>query len=310
MTHVIEQLAYLGFGVSDFAAWERFATGVLGLEVARRLPDGGFTLRMDDRAERFFVTEGPDDLAFIGWQVADEAALAECAARLEKAGVRVEGGTDEEKALRAVRGLIKFRDPGGIPVEIGYGHARADAPFASKVVKSRFVAGDLGLGHLVISTRNRDESRDFYIDVLGFKLSDHIVCDLGGYHVDIAFLHVNGRHHSLAMGGPMPKRVHHFMLEVEHMDDVGLALDRAQDAGVIIEQGLGRHPNDKMFSFYAQTPSGFQFEYGWGGRIVDDAVWKPTTYDCISEWGHRRPPRKRPTASPEGDAPPRPKPAA
>lgn len=294
MTNGIKQLAYLGFGVSDLEAWERFATRVLGLEVARRADDGSFTLRMDGRCERFFVQPGEDDLQFLGWEVDDEAALTDIAARLEKAGVRVEGGTDAEKAARRVQGLLKFTDPGGILVEVCHGHARADAPFRSSVVKSGFVADDLGLGHLVISTRNRDESRDFYIDVLGFRLSDHIVCDLGGFHVDIAFLHVNGRHHSLAMGGPMPKKIHHFMLEVAHLDDVGLALDRAMDAGVIIEQGLGRHPNDKMFSFYAQTPSGFQFEYGWGGRIVDDEVWKPTTYDCISEWGHRRPPRPRP----------------
>jgi hypothetical protein len=44
-----------------------------------------------------------------------------------------------------------------------------------------------------------------------------------------------------------------------------------------------------MFSFYAKTPSGFQFELGWGGREVDDATWEPTTYDRISEWGHHPP---------------------
>jgi hypothetical protein len=54
-------------------------------------------------------------------------------------------------------------------------------------------------------------------------------------------------------------------------------------------QTLGRHPNDRMFSFYARTPSGFQFELGWGGRQVDDATWTPTTYDHISEWGHHPP---------------------
>jgi hypothetical protein len=78
------------------------------------------------------------------------------------------------------------------------------------------------------------------------------------------------------------------------MDDVGMAYDRAQEAGVQIEQSLGRHPNERMFSFYAQTPSGFQFEYGWGGREVDDATWTPTTNDRISEWGHRRMPRLKP----------------
>ena len=48
------------------------------------------------------------------------------------------------------------------------------------------------------------------------------------------------------------------------MDDVGLAFDRALRGGVRITQTLGRHPNDRMFSFYAKTPSGFHFELGWG----------------------------------------------
>ena len=80
------------------------------------------------------------------------------------------------------------------------------------------------------------------------------------------------------------------------MDQVGRCYDRAKDHGVRIEQSLGRHPNDKMFSFYARTPSGFQFEFGWGGQLVDDATWEPTTYDRISDWGHRRPPRRERSA--------------
>ena len=68
-------------------------------------------------------------------------------------------------------------------------------------------------------------------------------------------------------------------------------------------QTLGRHPNDGMCSFYAKTPSGFQFELGWGGREVDDATWAPTTYDHISEWGHHPPsslaPAERPRATEE-----------
>jgi Glyoxalase/Bleomycin resistance protein/Dioxygenase superfamily len=83
---------------------------------------------------------------------------------------------------------------------------------------------------------------------------------------------------------------------------VGLAFDRALRGGVRIAQTLGRHPNDRMFSFYAKTPSGFQFECGWGGRIVDDATWEPTTYDRISEWGHHPPvmfaPKPRATEKP------------
>src|SRR5262249_14267347 len=103
------------------------------------------------------------------------------------------------------------------------------------------------------------------------------------------FLHTNRRHHSVAFGERQGKDVHHFMLEVGSMDDVGLAFDRALRAGVRIMHTLGRHPNDGMFSFYARTPSGFQIEVGWGGREVDDATWKPAVYDHVSVWGHHPP---------------------
>ena len=74
------------------------------------------------------------------------------------------------------------------------------------------------------------------------------------------------------------------------MDEVGLAFDRAVKAGVPIMQTIGRHPNDRMLSFYAKTPSGFQFEFGWGGREVDDATWQEgSVYDRISDWGHHPP---------------------
>lgn len=297
---LVNQLGYLGFEVSDLHAWETFMTKVLGLSMVAKADDGSMRFRMDDHAYRFVVTPGDrDDLAVVGWEVDDAAKLAECKARLSDAGIDVVDGTDEELADRDVQGLIKFRDPGRIPVEIFYGPNMPEQAFKSERVGSHFVADELGLGHLVISTRNRDESRDFYINVLDFKLSDHIQCVLGGgYEVDIAFLHTNPRHHSLAMGGPMPKRMHHFMLQVASIDDVGMCYDRARDAGVKIEQELGRHPNDRMFSFYAQTPSGTQFEFGYGGRIIDDETWEPTIYDQISEWGHRRPPRKRPKPIP------------
>jgi hypothetical protein len=109
----------------------------------------------------------------------------------------------------------------------------------------------------------------------------------------------------VAIGAAQPKRIHHFMLEVASMDDVGLAFDRALRARVPIVMTLGRHPNDRMFSFYGKTPSGFEFECGWGARQVDDATWQPTTYDHISEWGHHPPQKFAPRSRP---APMEPKP--
>jgi biphenyl-2,3-diol 1,2-dioxygenase len=120
-------------------------------------------------------------------------------------------------------------------------------------------------------------------------MSDYVITEVYGFKVNIAFLHANRRHHSVAFGDRQDKRIHHFMLQAKCIDDVGFAYDRALKSGVRIVNTLGRHPNDEMFSFYAKTPSGFQFEYGWGAREIEDATWQVVTYDRISEWGHHPP---------------------
>jgi extradiol dioxygenase len=45
-----------------------------------------------------------------------------------------------------------------------------------------------------------------------------------------------------------------------------------------------------MTSFYVRTPSGFEIEYGTGGRrIDDDDAWTVDAYDAGSLWGHKQP---------------------
>ncbi len=80
------------------------------------------------------------------------------------------------------------------------------------------------------------------------------------------------------------------MLEVDHLDDVGLAYDRANAAGLPITMTLGKHPNDEMTSFYVRSPSGFEIEFGTGGRLMDMKEHAPAgRYDAMSVWGHKPP---------------------
>ena len=46
------------------------------------------------------------------------------------------------------------------------------------------------------------------------------------------------------------------MVETVSQDNVGAAFDRAWSAGLPIANALGKHDNDKMFSFYVVTPAG------------------------------------------------------
>nr|UII03349.1 Biphenyl-2,3-diol 1,2-dioxygenase [Paraburkholderia sp.] len=285
----IKSLGYLGFGVRDVEAWRSYLTRKLGLMEGRD-ESGGIVFRVDSRAWRIAVHEGvEDDLAYTGYEVANELALADMVQRLRSEGVDVIAGDVDLAKQRGVLGLVSFNDPFGLRIEVYYGGSEVfEQPFVSGSGVSGFVTGDQGLGHCVLSVPDASRALDFYTKVMGFKLSDVIDMKIGPERtVPVHFMHCNGRHHTLAVAAlPLPKRLHHFMLEVKALDDVGHAFDRL-DADDLITMTLGRHTNDHMVSFYASTPSGIEVEYGWGARVVDDTSWVVARHDRISIWGHK-----------------------
>lgn len=286
----ISRLGYLGFEVSDLPAWERFAVDILGLVVSERRADGSLALRIDEQAQRVVLHPGPlDDLIYAGFEVENEASLQGLSDSLSKAGFATTKAGEDIAHARRVAHLYQVADPNGVPLELFCRPDRSADPFRSALVPSGFVTGKEGLGHFVFGTMDPQATERFYCELLGMRLSDRIEAELApGFSLRITFLHANPRHHTVAFAAaPMPKRIHHFMLEAGAMEDVGHAYDRALDAGVPIANTLGVHPNDHMFSFYARTPSGFEVEFGWGGRKVDDATWKVGQYDRMSVWGHR-----------------------
>ena len=104
------------------------------------------------------------------------------------------------------------------------------------------------------------------------------------------FYHCNERHHTLALAlvpFELPQRLHHIMFETNVRDDVGAAFDRVWATDLAIPNGLGRHDNDGMFSFYLQTPAGFQIEVGYGARVITEGWDQNRPYDAISSWGHQ-----------------------
>lgn len=288
----VSQLGYIGIGVSDPAVWKDFACDVLGLQHNATADDGAMFMRMDGHHHRFeIVPTGEDDIVFHGWEVKDALALKRAAAQVRAYGVEVTEGTPAEAARRRVLGLIKFEDPDGLLTEIYYGAYLDHRPFVSPRGISSFSADGLGLGHIVVQVQDPQSYQQFYMDVLGARISDVILFGSGESTVPVNFLHVNPRHHSLAVAPRPPggKRLNHFMVETNDLDDVGLALALCKQRGMKTG-ALGRHTNDRMLSFYVETPSGFRVEYGYGGLLIsDEENWQVQHYTAPSIWGHERP---------------------
>ncbi len=281
---MLQGLGYAGFGSDRLDDWRQFGTSLVGLQAVERSPSL-LAFRMDDRKQRIVIDRSlGDGTRFFGWEVANDAALDALAAKLEAAHIDVTREPQTFADARRVHAMISFHDPAGNRLEVFHGAEIDDTPFKPGRAISGFRTGPLGLGHAVLTVERIDPMMAFYRDVLGFGLSDYMEKPFRAY-----FFHVNARHHSLALIETGRNGMHHLMVELFSLDDVGQSYDVALSRKDCVGVTLGRHTNDFMTSFYCKTPSSFMVECGWGGREIDPATWQPVEmHDGPSLWGHER----------------------
>ena len=280
----IQGLGYAGFGSDALDDWRQFGTELVGLQAVER-GNSQLSFRMDDRKQRIVIDRAMGEGArFFGWEVADAAGLDTLAARLEQAGVAVKAEPGTLADERRVKDLIVLSDPVGNRVEIFHGAEVAGDAFKPGRNISGFRTGALGLGHVVLHVERFEDVMEFYRDLLGFRVSDYFLRPYPVY-----FFHVNPRHHSLAFAATGKNAVHHMMLELYSLDDVGQGYDLANAEDGRLAVSLGRHCGDWVTSFYTWTPSAFMVEYGWGARSIDVDSWQPSERkEGPSLWGHDR----------------------
>lgn len=143
------------------------------------------------------------------------------------------------------------------------------------------------LGHVVIGTPEIDKTRQFFMDGLGFRLSDAVA--------GIAFfLRCSADHHNfLIQPGPVPY-LNHYAFEHDDIDAVARAASlyvRAHPQAHI--DGLGRHVVGGNVFWYMKDPSGTFFEFFTDmDRLPDD--WQAREdwplEDTWSSWGSPEPP--------------------
>lgn len=287
----IRGLAYVVVESTDLPRWKGFAEGVLGMMTAPAA-DGGLYVRMDERQFRFAVQPGARD-AYVasGWEVASQAAFEAGLAALRNAQVDFVLGDAALCKQRCAQQLASFQDPSGNRHELVWGFQSDFAHFASPTGVSRFVTGNIGMGHTVLPAANFEKTTAFFTEVMGFGLSDLFNFKPAGDQgpsLPIHFFHCNnGRHHSLALAGfPVESGCVHVMVEVDNMPDVGRALDRMLAQKVQQTATLGQHTNDRVTSFYMRSPSNFDVEFGYGGAVIDWQQHIAHEFTRVSLWGH------------------------
>jgi 2,3-dihydroxybiphenyl 1,2-dioxygenase len=285
------ELGYLVLEVPEPDSLRAVLADVVGLMPGKPTIGGAPTWRNDHRAHRLIIEPGPsNDAVAIGFEAVDVTAFDSTIGRLRAAGFEVVENSDAARG-RMVDRLARTRAPWGTGVEIVLHLADAPAPFGSPLVPGGFLTDGVGFGHVVLATTAFEESAAFLTHGLGFSQSDWLETEIAeGIELEVRFYHCNARHHTVALARApfeLPQVLHHMMFETNARDDVGAAFDRLWDSELGIPNGLGRHDNDGMFSFYLRTSAGFQIEVGHGARVITDDWADDRRYDRISAWGHQ-----------------------
>jgi 2,3-dihydroxybiphenyl 1,2-dioxygenase len=287
-------LGYVVIDTEKFAEWRRFGRDAIGMHLDETLPDV-MRFRLDSHACRFLVRRGSaEDVSALGWQVDDHRTFDEVLTRVTRHGVPVADGTNEEAELRGVERLVRFPGPNGLTQEIFTRPGLDDTPL-NMAARGGFVTGEAGIGHVAVTSTKPHQVRGYYDCVFDARITDYIDETISGLKFKIRFLRVNQRHHSIAIAAvnrlpinPIRTRVQHVNIQVAELDDMTASYQRINDLGFQMALAVGQHTNDRELSFYAMTPSGFEWEVGWNPIVIDEKTWEPTTYQGISLWGHTR----------------------
>jgi 2,3-dihydroxybiphenyl 1,2-dioxygenase len=287
-------LGYIVIETDRFADWRRFGRDAIGMHLDETLRDV-MRFRLDDNECRFVLQRGPaEDVTTLGWEVDDHGTFDEIISRVTQHGVPITEGAAEEAALRGVERLMRFPGPNGLAQEI-FTSARLGTAPLDMAVRGGFVTGEGGIGHVAVASKKPHQLRGYYDTVFDARLSDYIDETISGLKFKIRFLRVNQRHHSVAIAAvnrmpinPIRTRVQHLNVQVADLDDMTASYQRVKELGFHMALGVGQHTNDRELSYYAMTPSGFEWEVGWNPIVVDEKTWEPTTYQGISIWGHTR----------------------
>ncbi|MGA9677199.1 MAG: VOC family protein [Mycobacterium sp.] len=286
---------HLGYAVIEtekFEDWKRFGQDAIGMHLEDMLPDT-MRFRLDANECRFLVRRGSaEDIVTLGWHLDDHATFDEIHRRIADNGVPAVEGSDDDAKLRGVERFLRFPGPNGLTQEVYTTAHTAVLPL--EIPGSGFVTGAGGLGHVAITTKKPHLVRGYYNHVFDARLSDYIDETINGLKLKIRFLRVNERHHSVAIASvnalpvnPIRTRVQHVNVQVATLDDMVASYQRVKELGFHMALSVGQHTNDKELSFYALTPSGFEWEVGWNPIVVDESTWNPTTHQGISIWGHK-----------------------
>lgn len=273
----VNDVRYIGYAVPDLETERAFYSDIWKLKEVNE--EAGLV---------YFATEGHDEL-YVARLRQDETRRIDVVALATESrddvdalhGKVVASGCKiifEPRDLDQFGGGYGFRffNPDGMPFEISADVERGTA----RPLEPREGIPEK-ISHFVFHSPQHKEITQWFIDVLGFKLSDWI----GDF---MSLIRCNSAHHRIAFL-PGPPCLNHVAYDLPNVDEMMRGLKRLRKAGFDTVWGPGRHTaGNNTFSYFV-TPAGFAVEYTAELEVVDFENWEPSVFtpapDILDQWG-------------------------
>jgi len=273
----VNEIRYVGYGATDLAAERAFYGDTWGLEPVPS-DDGMAWFKAKGHDEHQVVrvrqadTNRVDVIALSAASRSDVDALA---AKVAASGAKVVSAPHDLSTPGGGYGF-RFFSPDGLPFEIS-----SDVARGSTGPVERWDAVPVKISHIVLHSPDHKAMTQWFVDVLGFKVSDW----LGDF---MSFLRCNTAHHRLAIL-PGPPCLNHVAYDMTGVDGVMRGIHRLKQADVPIAWGPGRHTaGNNVFSYFV-SPGGFAVEYTCDLEEVDDETWQAQVHIpaplVMDQWG-------------------------
>jgi catechol 2,3-dioxygenase len=192
----------------------------------------------------------------VHFAAADRGAVDALHAKAKAFGAKVDGPPAELPASAGGGYGFRFSSPEGHVLNIA-----ADVARHPNLVNDR--SKPVKLSHVVLNTARIADQTAFFVDLLGFRLSDST-------HM-MDFIRCSADHHSIALARAEGPSLNHMAYEMANMDGLMRGAGRLKQNGFNIEWGVGRHgPGDNVFSYFIE-PNGFVTEYTTEIQQIDES---------------------------------------
>ncbi|MBK8446043.1 MAG: VOC family protein [Micropruina sp.] len=283
------------FEIAEFASFELFSPcadetvwffkDLLGMVETAREGDSVFLRGWEDHYKHSLKITQRDQpgMGYAGWRAMSPKALDRRVAAIKDSGLGI-GWVEGECGMGPA---YEFTTPDGsvqrLNWEVDYFEATPDQ---KSVLDNRPQRRPLTgvplkhLDHLNMLAKDVTVNKQFASDVLGFRLSEHII--LSNQVEAGAWLRLQTRSHDVAFtkdatgeGG----RLHHVAFAygtTQHLEDAAEVLI---DHGLEIEAGIARHGISQAQFLYVFEPGGNRIELvGQLGYTVHDPSWQPVAW--------------------------------